>query len=135
MAYCTEQNLIDRYGETELIQLTDQANAAVIDTGVLNSAIADADAEINSYLTAYALPLATIPANFERMACDITRYYLFGSSVPELVQKRYDNAISYLKLVAKGGINIAPDTSGTVAAPSSDDVAFQSSPSVFGRNF
>ncbi len=133
MPYCTEQNLIDRYGETELIQLTDQANAAAIDTAVLNSAIADADAEINSYLTAYALPLATIPANFERMACDITRYYLFGSSVPELVQKRYDNAIGYLKLVAKGGINIAPDTSGTVAAPSSDDVEFQSSPSVFSR--
>lgn len=133
MPYCTLLNLKDRFGETELIQLTDQTNAGAIDPAVLNEAIADADAEINSYLTAYPLPLATIPANFERMACDITRYYLFGTSVPELVQQRYDNAISYLKLVAKGGINIAPDTSGTVVAPSSNSVEFQSNPSVFGR--
>lgn len=133
MAYCTLQNLKDRYGETELIQLTDPANASEIDTAVLNKAIADADAEINSYLTAYSLPLAIIPANFERLACDITRYYLFGVSVPDLVQKRYDNAVDYLKLVAKNTINLAPDTSGTVVEETSTSVEFSSSPSVFGR--
>ncbi len=134
MPYCTLQNLKDRFGETELIQLTDLANASAIDTAVLNEAIADADAEINSYLTAYSLPLAIIPANFERMACDITRYYLFGVSVPELVQKRYDNAIKYLNLVAKGVINLAPDTSGTVVEETSSSVEFSSSASVFGRD-
>ena len=134
MPYCTLQNLKDRYGETELIQLTDPANASAIDTAVLNAAIADADAEINSYLTAYTLPLATIPANFERLACDITRYYLYGTAVTELVQKRYDDAVSYLKLVAKDTIKLAPDTSGTVVEETSNSVEFSSSPSVFGRD-
>lgn len=132
--YCTLQNLKDRFGETELIQLTDQTDASAIDTAVLNAAIADADAEINSYLTAYTLPLATIPANFERLACDITRYYLYGTAVTELVKKRYDDAVKYLNLVAKGTINLAPDTSGTVVEETGNSVEFSSSPSVFGRN-
>lgn len=133
MTYCTTQNLIDRFGETELIQRTDRTGTGVIDTAVLNEAISDADAEIDGYLTAYALPLTTIPANLERMACDIARYYLFGDVMIDQVKARYDNAIGYLKLVAKGQISIAPDTTGTVTAPSSDSAQFQSSPSVFGR--
>lgn len=134
MSYCTQEDLANRFGETELIQLTDRIDAGAIDTVVLNKAIADAEAEINSYLTAYPLPLTTIPANFERMACDITRYYLFGSVVTKQVQKRYDDAVKYLSLVAKDVISIAPDTSGTVVETSSDSVQFQSNTSVFGRN-
>ncbi len=133
MAYCAQQNLIVRFGETELIQLTDPANAAAIDTTVLNKAIADADAEINKYLTAYPLPLTRVPADFERMACDITRYFLYGSTVPDYVKDRFDKATKYLELVAKGTINIAPDISGAVAETSSDNVEFHSSPSVFSR--
>lgn len=134
MPYCTLQNLVDRFGAAELIQRTDRTGTGAIDTVVLNEAIADADAEIDGYLTAYPLPLTTIPANLERMACDIARYYLFGDGMIEQVKTRYDSAISYLKLVAKGGINIAPDTSGTVVAPSSNSVEFQSNRSVFGRD-
>ena len=44
MSYCTRQNLIDRFGEPELIQLTDLDNLGVIDDTVLNQAISDADA-------------------------------------------------------------------------------------------
>ncbi len=133
MPYCTQQNLIDRFGAAELIQRTDRTGTGAIDTAVLNEAIADADAEIDGYLTAYPLPLTTIPANLERMACDIARYYLYDDGMIEQVKTRYDNAISYLKLVAKGVISIAPDASGTVAAPSSNSVEFQSNRSVFGR--
>lgn len=134
MPYCTVQNLVDRFGAAELIQRTDRTGTGAIDTAVLNEAIADADAEIDAYLTAYPLPLTTIPANLERMACDIARYYIFGDGTIEQVKTRYDSAINYLKLVAKGVISIAPDASGTVVATSSDSVEFSSSPSVFGRD-
>lgn len=133
MAYCTRQNLIDRFGEAELIQRTDRTGTGVIDDAVLNEAIADAGAEIEGYLTAYQLPLTTVPANLERIACDITRYYLFSDVKVELVQTRYDNAIKYLSLVAKGVVNLAPDTGGTVVETASDSVLFQSGPSVFSR--
>lgn len=134
MSYCTPQDLIDRFGEAELIQRTDRADAAVIVAPVLNRAISDADAEIDSYLTAYPLPLTSVPANLVRIACDITRYYLHGDVANEQVKTRYDNAIKYLMQVAKGAISIGPDTSGAVVTTASAEVQFQSNPSVFGRD-
>lgn len=133
MPYCTKQNLIDRFGETELMQRTDRTGTGVIDDAVLAQAIADADAEINGYLTAYLLPLATVPANFVRIACDITRYYLYDDAVTEAVKAHYDNAVKYLSQIASGKISVAPDTSGTVTVTASAEVEFQSSASVFGR--
>ncbi|MDP3876013.1 MAG: DUF1320 domain-containing protein [Methylobacter sp.] len=134
MPYCTKQNLIDRFGEAELIQRTDRAGTDAIDDEVLNEAISDADAEIDGYLTAYPLPLTTVPANLERMACDMARYYLFGDGMIEQVKVRYDNAIKYLNLVAKGVVLLAPSTDGVLVDPASDNVQFGSSPSVFGRS-
>jgi len=134
--YCTQSNLTDRFSEREIIQLTDRSTPPVgmIDTTVLNQAIADAEAEINSYLTGYTLPLATVPANLVRIASDIARYYLYEDRVIEQVQTRYDAAIKYLTQVAKGTISLGPDTSGAVAAVASDSAQFESSASVFGRS-
>lgn len=134
MSYCTRQNLIDRFGEQELIQLTDRDIVGVINDTVLNQAISDADAEINGYLTAYPLPLATIPANLVRIACDVTRYYLYDVTVTEQVKDRYDSAIKYLMQVAKGLISLGPDSAGTVSATTNNSAEFSSRPSVFGRD-
>lgn len=134
MPYCTQQNLIDRFDAAELIQRTDRANLGVIDAAVLAQAISDADAEINSYLTAYPLPLATVPANLVRIACDITRYYLYDDVVTDQVKARYDSAIKYLVQVGRGLISLAPDQAGVVAAATEAGAQFSSSPSVFGRN-
>lgn len=135
MPYCTKQNLIDRFGEQEMIQLTDHdMTAGAIVDAVLNRAIDDATAEINGYLTAYTLPLASVPANFELMACNITRYHLYNDSATELVKERYKQGIKYLEKVAAGDIDLAPDTSGAVVQETSDSVEFSSSSSVFGRD-
>jgi phage gp36-like protein len=132
--YCTKQKLIERFGEHELIQLTDHdMTAGAIVDAVLNRAIDDATAEINGYLTAYTLPLATVPANFELIACNIVRYHLYKDAATDLVKERYKQAIKYLESVSSGGINLAPDTSGTVVQTEGDYVTFSSSPSVFSR--
>lgn len=133
MTYCTVQNLTDRFSDDELIQLTDRANLGVINVTVLNQAISDADAEINGYLTAY-LPLASVPANLVRIACDITRYYLYDDAVTDQVQLRYDQAIKYLVQVAKGMISLGPDVTGAVADSTNNSVDFTVSPSVFGSD-
>ncbi len=117
MNYCAPQHLVDRFGEAELIQLTDRALTGSMDYAVLDQAIADADAEINSYLTAYTLPLANIPANLRAIACDITRYRLCDDQLIEVVVKRYERAIRYLEQVAKGAASLPPDAVG-VASPS-----------------
>jgi phage gp36-like protein len=123
MSYCTAQDLTDRFGEQELIQLTDRTNTSTIDTAVLNQAISDATAEINGYLLAY-LPLATLPANLVRLACDIARYYLYDDLVSVQVEKRYSQAIDYLKLVAAGKIPLASDALGSAAPAATETVDF-----------
>ena len=135
MTYCTQQNLTDRYGSAELILLTNPDNPATttINVTVLNKAIADATAEIDGYLTNY-LPLSPVPANFERIACDITRYHLYDDLATEQVRERYKNAIAYLTKVAEGKISIAPDASGTVDATTEDGVAYQAQAAVFGSD-
>jgi phage gp36-like protein len=132
--YCTEQNLVDRSSELELVQLTnrDDAAATTINTAVLDKAIAAASARINRYITQY-LPLTAVPEDFEQMACDITLYFLYHPLVPEHIQTVYDDAIKYLEKVASGKIPIAPDATGSVAEPSDATVSFSSSPSAFSR--
>ncbi|MFA6701019.1 MAG: DUF1320 domain-containing protein [Thiomicrospira sp.] len=137
MPYSVYQNQLDYAGESELIQLTDRPtrtdpeNAGTIDYTVLDAAMARADARIDRYITAY-LPLVNVPADFVQIHCDFTRYFLYKDQPTEHVQKQYDAGIAYLEKVAAGKISIAPDTSGAIDAKSSDDVAYESTDSVFG---
>ncbi len=133
MSYCTVDDLIKskRNGEAELIQLTDTDNLGSIDYSVLDPVIARAEAEINSYLTAY-LPLASIPANLVYIACDITRYHLYGDMVTDRIKTLYEQALAYLKLVAAGKIPLGPDVTGTIATSTNDSVEFVSVTPIFG---
>lgn len=131
MPYATSASLIARYSEDELIQLTDVNRTGVIDTGVLNQAIADADGEIDSYLAVrYSLPLATVPTALTRIACDVTRYRLYDNRAPEEVRKRYEDAVKWLSAVANGSVSLglppaqAPVQSGGVVAVSGEERRF-----------
>lgn len=113
MSYCTQADLIERFGEAEITQLSDRAGGGELDSAVIASAIDDADAEIDGYLSGrYALPLASVPAVMVRLACDIARYYLFGHDVTDLVKKRYDQAVAYLVKIATGVIGLGPEDPG-----------------------
>jgi phage gp36-like protein len=134
MPYCAKQDLIDRFGEGELIQLTDRTGAGVINDTVLNRAINDADGEINGYLAGrYALPLASTPPVLTLKACDMARYYLYEEAVPDVVKERYANAIAWLKGVAKGDISLGLDGAGA-ETDSAGLPEMQSAGSVFGRD-
>lgn len=99
----------------------------------VTTAITDAQAEIDGYLTSY-LPLVIVSGNLVRIACDIARYYLYDDAVTEPVQTRYDQAIKYLSQVAKGQISLGPDTTGTLATSTNDSVEFISVTPIFGRD-
>lgn len=135
MTYASQQNLIDRFGEDELIQLTDRDNLGAIDAAVVARALADADAEINGYLsTRYTLPLSPVPAVLEKLACDIARYQLFENAVTEIVKERYENAIRFLKDVAAGKVTLGVDGNGDTAATISNSVQISSTTPVFRRS-
>ena len=95
--YATEANLVARFGgEIQELKLM-HANTST----AVQDAIQDATEEINGYIGGrYALPLPNVPSNLERMACDIARYRLYFQQPTEEVRQRYDDAISFLKLVA-----------------------------------
>lgn len=135
MTYATQQNLIDRFGEEELIQLTDRGNLGVINATVVSRALADADALINGYLVGrYTLPLATpVPDVLERLACDIARYSLYEAGATKIVETRYIDALDLLRDVSKGRSDLG--LSNTDNKPASNNLTqISSTTPVFRRN-
>ena len=128
MPYATQQDIIDRYGDDALIVASDRDGDGLVDVDTVSKALADATADIDSYVARkYALPLPTVPDVLVRICVDIAMYRL--SPEPgvgtEDRRTRYDDAIAFLKDVAKGvaglGLEESPPTSVgavTVAGPS-----------------
>lgn len=126
MIYATVADLVARFGELELVQLTDMENIppSIIDVRRVETKIGDACAFIDGYVgQVYRLPLAgcvkpiTAPgANPEyvappvlvRIACDLARYYLHDDLAPENeVYRRYKAAVRELEVIAAGGAQLA----------------------------
>lgn len=117
MPYATQTDLVEHFGDDELIELTDRDTppAGVINASVLAHAQAAADSEIDGYIAMrHALPLASVPPRLTHLACDITRYHLYTHAAPELVEKRYLAAVAFLRLVADGRATLGlPEQSGS----------------------
>lgn len=131
MAYCTQADLLEQVSEDELIQLTDDAGAGSVDTDAVDRAIADADAEIDTYCgTRYEVPFATVPAIVRKWAVDIALYNL-GARKPlgddEGRRRRYEAVTRLLEKVARGVVSLganapaADDDAGPEATTSRDD--------------
>lgn len=136
MPYATKQNMIDRFGEDEVIALTDRANLGVIDDAVLGGALAEADAEIEPYLAAHhQLPLTTVPKILTVYACDIARYRLCGANVTETdaIRNRYKDAVRFLDNVSAGKIGLGIDAVG-VAPAETGGIKAVAPPRVFNAN-
>ena len=109
-------DMVDRFGDAELAQRTDRVDGENADTVVLGRALADADAEIDSYLgTRYMLPLASTPPLINRLACEIAWYRLHDTGVSETVRVRYQDAVSVLKRLASGDVLLAGLATAAVA--------------------
>ena len=105
MPYATQSDLVDRFGQAELAQLTDLVNGTTINTVVLGRALADADAEVDTRVgSRYALPLASVPPVLVRVAADIARYFLWADAASEQVRNRYKDAIGLLDKIASGHV-------------------------------
>lgn len=109
--YANLDDLKERFGEQEIIQLTDRENlpATTIDDSVVDEALGDATSLIDSYLKKrYKLPLASVPKILTRFCSDIARFYLYGSRADKdgEVQRGYEQAHAWLKDVAKGTVEL-----------------------------
>lgn len=135
MAYCTLTDIKKLIPETLIIQLTDDENIGTVNQSRVDEAIAQADAEIDSYCGGrYAVPFTTVPDIAKKISVDIAIYNLYSrrvESLPETRADRYKNAIRQLEGIAKGLVSIgeqpeppAPDTGGTQINVTSNDRVF-----------
>ncbi|HSI41768.1 MAG TPA: DUF1320 domain-containing protein [Xanthobacteraceae bacterium] len=111
MSYATQQDLVDRFGSAELIQLTDRTNIppTTIDTVVVDRSLADADALIDGYVgKVYQLPLSPAPAVLTRYAADIARYFLHGKRAEKdgPIERAHREALAWLKDVSRGLVQL-----------------------------
>lgn len=122
MSYAALQDLIDRYGERELIEVADRDEppAGAPDPAIVQRALDDATAEVDAYLaTKYATPLVTVPNAVLSATCVISRYRLHDDKATEKIRTDYEDAIRWLKDISAGRALLAelvqPGKSVTVA--------------------
>jgi phage gp36-like protein len=121
VTYAVVADLVTRFGERELIQLTDRSNppADQVDATVAQPALDAAASLIDGYVGAkYALPLLSPPRLLTDLACDIARYRLYADQAPEIVKDRHAQAIRTLEGISRGSVKI--DAAGVEPPPRSD---------------
>lgn len=137
-AYVTPQALVDEFGESELIELTDLATprAGEVDYVVAQRVCDRTNVEIGSAVAArYALPLATVPELLKYVGLDLAHYYLYQTEPPSWVQARFDAARKTLRDIQTGALPLGIDAAGaSAAAPSQDLPRFETGPKVMGRD-
>lgn len=129
--YATEQDIIDRYGSDALLIAFDRDNSGEVAPDSVNKALADAQSEIDGYLSGVeSLPLTNPPALLTRLAVDIALYQ-GSSSTAQTDEKRtrYEDAVSYLRRVAEGRIKLAKPENVTTTV--SDTAAISTPAQVF----
>lgn len=117
MEYATADDMVARYGERELVQLTDP-DLTAINLVKLGLKLADAQAFADGFIArVYRLPLVgcakpmvtpgvieyACPPQLTRIVCDVARYYLYDDLAPEHeVYLRFKAAAQELQAIASG---------------------------------
>lgn len=126
MTYATRADLEDRYGTDEL-----QQRESMLPAGAVAGALADADAEIDSYLaTRYTLPLASVPSLLKRLACSIARYSLLGDAASDRARTDYEDARRMLVGLSNGSVTLGLATP-VVGDPAGGGIAYDAEDAVF----
>lgn len=133
MTYATQQNLTDRFGETELLQLADRDDDGAVDAAIVAAALGEADALIDSYVgRRYDLPLASVPPVLTNLACAIARHLLHKDFPTEAVRKAYEDALRVLREISTGTAVL--DVGGSEPAGNEVVVLTDGPDKVFGRD-
>jgi phage gp36-like protein len=118
MIYAKPSDMAERYGERELIALTDRDGTGEMGVAVLVRALADAQAFIDGYVgkvyqlpllgcvqpatQSGALPVYVAPPVLTRIACDLARYYLYTDLPDEHeVTRRHKAVVAELKAIGE----------------------------------
>ncbi|WHP04763.1 DUF1320 domain-containing protein [Acinetobacter corruptisaponis] len=119
MSYVTADAMIRKFGERELIQLTDNEEPYqyVINYEKLDAALEEANSEIDSFLVGrYPLPLQVIPPFLVSIGCHLARYHLCNVIVEnDPIAIRYGISIKRLKDISKSETGLGGSPAGESA--------------------
>lgn len=119
MAYATVNDMVERFGQIEMIRLSTRDNALpeAIDGGRVALLLDDASSVIDSLLRQrYAVPLAPVPREIRRACCILARYDLAqgGEQTPtEAMETERSQVMKWLRELADGSIRLAVPTATT----------------------
>ena len=137
--YVTRDDLLAVDGSLVWNMAIDKASGQ-LDKVKIETAIADADAEINSFLARrFHLPLKIkgIPRPLHRVAVSISLYWLSerDNQITDLIQRRYDDALKMLKEIASGARDLGlPKASRPQEADNGKIITVQDNARLFTRN-
>jgi phage gp36-like protein len=128
MSYAQPSDIISRYPNRDLVQLTNEdPTAQTINEAALQTFLNDASSEIDTYLESrLELPLQTIdtPARLVNL-CVVIAIYLMQQLRPlhdmEDCRKRYDDAIKVLTLFKNGELTLGLSVGGAEPQNQPDD--------------
>jgi phage gp36-like protein len=128
MAYCTQDDLVARFGQTELLAIADRDGDDAIDTAVVSAALEAAANTIDSYIGArYALPLATTPPVLKTLCADLARQALYTTERPKIVDDNAARAMAILKDISRGVASLdAPAPPAADASQTGNEILFDS---------
>lgn len=113
MAYSTLTDITKLIPAETVLRLTDDEGLGSIEQSRVADAVANADAEVDSYLgRRYSVPLGAVPDVIRKLSADIAVYNLYSRRVQEMPPvwaQRYRNALVALKGIAGGGVSLGQD--------------------------
>jgi phage gp36-like protein len=133
--YATISDLRILVSEAELLQLTDDARTGDVDEAKVTEALEAASRTIDSYVAVrYGLPLASVPEVLNTYCKAIARYNLHARkpTMPEPVQRGYDNAMRELRDISAGKAVLS--IAGKEAPAAENTILMETSPRLFSRD-
>ena len=115
--YATVEGMKRKFGESELIQLTETEPPYLdaINMDKLNAAMQEANSEIDAYVgSRYPLPLQLIPPFLTEFGCNLALYYAVTGDLSENdpIKNRYESSIKTLTKISKGELTLGSSPAG-----------------------
>ena len=113
MPYSLKADFLTEISEDELIQLTDDESAGIVNEARVTAAIAKADGIIDSYCgQVETVPFTTVPPVIKQHSITIAIYFIYSrrSVAPEIRAQNYKDAIAHLKDISTGKATIGATT-------------------------
>ena len=114
MPYITQADIAAHLPNADLVQLTDDERAGVVNSARVDEAIGYADELIDGYLRGrYTLPLSSVPGLIKNLSKDIAVHRLYSrrkADIPEKIGAQFKNALKLLEQIQKGVVSIGVES-------------------------